>query len=64
MTEENVPADGVMQPHQADALLSSISGTHIDLSAYALEDGKAAVAAITASLPTVVSRSRRRLAAE
>ena len=64
LTEENAPADGVMQPHQADALLSSISGTDIDLSAYALEDGKAAVAAITASLPTVVSRSRRRLAAE
>ena len=64
VAEEGAPAEGAMPPHQADSLLSSISGTDIDLSAYALEDGKAAVAAITASLPTVVSRSRRRLAAE
>ena len=53
-----------MQPHQADALLDSITGTKIDLTEFALEDGKAVVAAITGSAPTVVSRGRRRLAAE
>lgn len=52
-----------MQPHQADALLSSILETDVDLSPYALEDGKAAVADIMASIPTVASRPRRRGAA-
>ena len=64
-TDTGVPADEqAMQPHQADALLDSIMGTQVDLTEYAVEDAQAVVAAITGSTPTVVSRSRRRLAAE
>ena len=61
---EPAPETLAMEPHQADALLNSIAGTDIDLSAYALQDGKAMVATITGSIPTTVSRGRRRLAAE
>ena len=59
-----VPEEPTLEPHQADALLNSIAGTEIDLSAYALDDGRAVIAAIAGSAPTVVSRGRRRMAAE
>jgi type IV secretion system protein VirD4 len=49
-----------LRPHQADALLSNILGAQVDLSAFALEDGKAAVAALINAAPTVESLNRGR----
>jgi type IV secretion system protein VirD4 len=49
-----------MQAHQADGLISAILGTDVDLSAYGLADGKAAVAAIINAAPTVESLTRGR----
>ena len=47
-----------IKPHQADGLLGSIMGARVDLSEYGLADGKAAVAALIAAVPTVESLSR------
>jgi type IV secretion system protein VirD4 len=49
-----------LQAHQSDGLISAILGADVDLSAYGLADGKAAVAAIIEAAPTVESLSRGR----
>lgn len=54
-----------LRPHQADSLLSDVLGADVDLSDFALEDGKAAVAALLKTVPTVESLSiGRSVAAE
>jgi type IV secretion system protein VirD4 len=45
----------LLRPHQSDALLNAVMGTEIDLSAFSLADGKAAVAAMIDAAPTVES---------
>jgi type IV secretion system protein VirD4 len=42
-----------VQPHQADALWAAVAGAPVDLSDMGLDDGKAAVAALVAAVPTV-----------
>lgn len=41
-----------VQPHQADALWAAVAGAPVDLSEMGLDDGKAAVAALIAAVPT------------
>jgi hypothetical protein len=41
-----------VQPHQADALWAAVAGAPVDLSDMGLDDGKAAVAALIAAVPT------------
>ena len=49
-----------MQAHQSDGLISAILGADIDMRAFGLADGKAAVAAIIEATPTVESLTRGR----
>jgi type IV secretion system protein VirD4 len=44
-----------MAAHQADGLISAVLGADVDLSGFGLADGKAAVAAIINTVPTVES---------
>ena len=49
-----------MRPHQANTLLNSVLGTDIDLTEFAREDGRNALASVLAQMPTVESLNRGR----
>lgn len=54
-----------LRPHQADSLLKDVLGAEVDIGEFALEDGKAAVAALLKTVPSVELLNRgRSVAAE
>ena len=54
-----------LRPHQADGLLKEVLGAEVDIGEFALEDGKAAVAALLKTVPSVELLNRgRSVAAE
>ena len=55
VTEEEA-LEPPMMPHRANSLLATIHGQEIDLSGFGLEDGKAAVEALIAKVPTEAER--------
>jgi type IV secretion system protein VirD4 len=46
-----------VQPYQADALWAAVAGAPVDLSDMSLDDGKAAVAALIAAVPTTTRKA-------
>ena len=58
------PADApALRPHQANGLVAGLMGANVDLSQYALKDGKAVLASLLDGVPTVASIKRRSAAA-
>ena len=58
------PADTpTLRPHQANGLVAGLMGANVDLSQYALKDGKAMLASLLDGVPTVQSSKRGRSAA-
>lgn len=49
-----------LRPHQANSLVAGLMGANVDLSQYALKDGKAKLAMILDGVPTVESSKRGR----
>ena len=52
------PTPQPMQPFQSDGLMASVFGTPVDLTEFGLNDGKAKVASLLDSVPTVASLNR------